>query len=301
MIPNMKFYVISIAAIFLALGIGIYIGFILDSQDLIVEQRQGIVSEIEERFNFLSDENKELRESLELEKTINNNYEYFIESTYEEIIKNKLSETNVAIIETNNDYMYSGVGQVLEKAGANVVNVTTLTDKFMDKDLLNKLYNELELIAQDENIIKDSTGKLFEAIATGKTTDFVIKLSEKGFIDSVGLMNMPVDYIIIAGGSIEDSSERIDLIDSTIIKMAKNMSIPIIGIEKLETNYSYIGEYKKLGISTVDNIDNNIGKVSLVLAMEGRPGHYGLKDTAEKLIPNLNVPLANNTEEWWKW
>lgn len=293
----MKFYVISIAAIFLALGIGIYIGFILDSQDLIVEQRQGIVSEIEERFNFLSDENKELRESLELEKTINNNYEYFIESTYEEIIKNKLSETNVAIIETNNDYMYSGVGQVLEKAGANVVNVTTLTDKFMDKDLLNKLYNELELIAQDENIIKDSTGKLFEAIATGKTTDFVIKLSEKGFIDSVGLMNMPVDYIIIAGGSIEDSSERIDLIDSTIIKMAKNMSIPIIGIEKLETNYSYIGEYKKLGISTVDNIDNNIGKVSLVLAMEGRPGHYGLKDTAEKLIPNLNVPLANNTEE----
>lgn len=297
MIPNMKFYVISIAAIFLALGIGIYIGFILDSQDLIVEQRQGIVSEIEERFNFLSDENKELRESLELEKTINNNYEYFIESTYEEIIKNKLSETNVAIIETNNDYMYSGVGQVLEKAGANVVNVTTLTDKFMDKDLLNKLYNELELIAQDENIIKDSTGKLFEAIATGKTTDFVIKLSEKGFIDSVGLMNMPVDYIIIAGGSIEDSSERIDLIDSTIIKMAKNMSIPIIGIEKLETNYSYIGEYKKLGISTVDNIDNNIGKVSLVLAMEGRPGHYGLKDTAEKLIPNLNVPLANNTEE----
>ena len=36
-----------------------------------------------------------------------------------------------------------------------------------------------------------------------------------------------------------------------------------------------------------------MGKVSLILAMEGRPGHYGLKDTAEDLVPNQELPLYN--------
>ena len=37
---NMKFYVITIAAIFLALGIGIFIGFNIDSQQFYMEQQK---------------------------------------------------------------------------------------------------------------------------------------------------------------------------------------------------------------------------------------------------------------------
>ena len=44
----MKFYVISIVAIFAALGIGIYIGFTLDAQSIIVEQKEDIAAKIEE-------------------------------------------------------------------------------------------------------------------------------------------------------------------------------------------------------------------------------------------------------------
>src|SRR5690554_1855062 len=122
----MKFYVISIVAIFAALGIGVYIGFTLDAQNLITEQRQDIVSEIEERFNFLSNENRDLKQSLEDKNIEINNYEYFIESTYKEIVRDKLAGTKVAIIETNNDYMYSGTGQILDIAGASVINVITI-------------------------------------------------------------------------------------------------------------------------------------------------------------------------------
>ena len=45
----MKFYVISIVAIFVALGIGIYIGFTLDTQSFLVEQKEDIVAKLEEK------------------------------------------------------------------------------------------------------------------------------------------------------------------------------------------------------------------------------------------------------------
>ncbi len=78
----------------------------------------------------------------------------------------------------------------------------------------------------------------------------------------------------------------------------------IIGIEKSKANYSYIDAYKSFRISTVDNIDMIMGKVSLILAMEGRPGHYGIKATAENIIPNLKLSLVDYSKggrQYEKW
>ncbi len=289
MIPNIKFYVISIAAIFAALGIGIFVGFLLDAQNLIMDQRNDIITEIEKRFDYLSEENKGLKEALESANNEKENYEYFIDSTYKEIIKDKLVGVNVAIIETNNDYVYSSVGQLLEAAGANVVNLTTIMDTFLSQDLLINLYQELQIPINSSNIAGDAIRKLTESIIKGETNELVLKLDERGFINLVGPINEPADYIIVAGGSRDDSQDRINVIDSTIINVAKSNSVPVVGVERIDVNYSYIETYKNLGITTIDNVDTTIGKVSLILAMEGRPGHYGVKKTAEDLIPSLNV------------
>ena len=289
MIPNIKFYVISIAAIFAALGIGIFVGFLLDAQNLIMDQRNDIITEIEKRFDYLSEENKGLKEALESANNEKENYEYFIDSTYKEIIKDKLVGVNVAIIETNNDYVYSSVGQLLEAAGANVVNLTTIMDTFLSQDLLINLYQELQIPINSSNIAGDAIRKLTESIIKGEMNELVLKLDERGFINLVGPINEPADYIIVAGGSRDDSQDRINVIDSTIINVAKSNSVPVVGVERIDVNYSYMEAYKNLGITTIDNVDTTIGKVSLILAMEGRPGHYGIKKTAEDLVPSLNV------------
>ena len=50
MVINIKYYVIMSASIFLALGVGIFIGFSLDGQEIFVEQQQGLITELEQRF-----------------------------------------------------------------------------------------------------------------------------------------------------------------------------------------------------------------------------------------------------------
>ena len=123
------------------------------------------------------------------------------------------------------------------------------------------------------------------------------KLIEEKFINIVGVINEPVDHIIIAGGSIKANDEQINLVDKTIINITKNMDKQIIGIEKLKINNSYMEAYKDFKISTIDNVDTPMGKVALILAMEGRPGHYGIKETSEELVPDPSLPVVEYSGE----
>lgn len=297
MTPNLKFFVMLVISIFAALGIGIYIGFTLDAQSLIVEQREDIVSEIEERFDFLTSENEKLKGTIESISVSNENYEHFIQSTYEEIIKSRLLGMNVAIIETNSDYMHSGTGRVLDVAGANLTSLVTIADKFMDDQMMRALYNKIGVSLPETDIVEYTMKIVTECIIDGNSNVLISELSNEGFIQIAGLINNPVDYIIIAGGSLSEEDERIDKIDRTIVRVSREKNVGIIGVEKLDAIYSYMGRYKELNISTIDNIDTAMGKVSLILAMEGRPGHYGVKETAEELVPTLELPIVQSYEE----
>lgn len=294
MIPNVKYFVISIAAIFLALGIGIYIGFTLDAHNLLLEQKDDMVTKIEEKFNYLSDENIRLKEEINELKSDSTQYIDYMESVYPIVIKDRLKDLNVAIIETNDDYVYSGIGKTLELAGANVVNITTVKDKFLNDELLNEINN---MLSEEEKLKGELIGNgvvnLTGGIISGESNNFIAKLRENDAINFVGNYNTPIDYIVIAGGAEDEDSKNALKIDKFIIETAKKEGIPIIGIEKEKVNYSYIKDYKSLRISTVDNVDSIIGKTSLILSMEGRPGNYGVKSEAEELLP----VIKNDTSE----
>lgn len=72
-------------------------------------------------------------------------------------------------------------------------------------------------------------------------------------------------------------------------------AVPVVGIERTDARTSRIAVYKANGVSSVDSVDADVGKVALaVLLAGGREGHYGLKSTAEDgtLPPIEPLPLA---------
>ena len=58
MLPSMRFYIISIVSIFIALGIGIFIGFTIDTQDFYNWAKNIIGEIVESQFETLITENK---------------------------------------------------------------------------------------------------------------------------------------------------------------------------------------------------------------------------------------------------
>lgn len=290
MLPSMRFYIVSIVSIFAALGIGIFIGFTIDTQDFVIDQNESITQMLESQFEVLFNENQSLKENeriLELENRYKDDY---IEYSYNFIIKDQLKGLNVGIIETNNDYITSGIGRDLELAGANVVNVTTINNSIINKEQLNKLFEGLN-ISIPKDSIETSINIITESIVNGDFNSLLNALSDEGFIRTAGSYDEEIDFLILCGGSFNESSKRINKVDKIVVDVGKKYNIPIIGIEKSNVNYSYISKYKDFDISTVDNIDMVTGKVAMILAMKGNPGNYGVKATADSVIPHYNLSV----------
>lgn len=287
MIPNMKFYVISIVSIFAALGIGIYIGFSLDAQSFVLDQREDIALKLEERFDFQKEENNKLKKELEELGLVNKNNEIYISSTYNELIKNKMNNKTALIIETNSDYIYSGTGTVLEDAGAKVTGILTVEDQVIDEEKVKAFYEDNNLEAESQDLRQDLVLKLSKSLLE-KDLETIEKLREAGFINYMGDLKESIDTVVLAGGSLEKNQEKMDIIDKNLISSMLASEINIVGVEKENVNNSYMDFYKNSKISTVDNVDTSIGKVSLINALGEYPGHYGVKPSADALVPMID-------------
>jgi hypothetical protein len=63
-------------------------------------------------------------------------------------------------------------------------------------------------------------------------------------------------------------------------------AVPAVGVEQTRTAVTAIDVYRRSGLSSVDDVDTAVGRVALALLLAGaREGHYGVKDTADAVLP----------------
>lgn len=291
MVANVKYYVVTIVSIFLAIGLGIFIGIMLNSQDILSSQREDIVTQLETKFDYLKEENEKVKVENQKIGKQNKKLEDFNRVVYPEMVKGKLEGLRVGVIETNDDYIYSEVNQTLKLAGATVVSNTTIKDLLLtDLEGLKAVY-KTTMDKESPDIIDSVINELTQSLINGEMTPLISALNDKGYIDISNDYTEDLDYIVMGGGNKEKDENRYKLIDKTIIDTVKKNNISIVGIENEDVKQSYIENHKENRISSVDNVDSTIGKITLVMVMDGNPGNYGVKPSAENLAPLIDSPL----------
>jgi hypothetical protein len=67
--------------------------------------------------------------------------------------------------------------------------------------------------------------------------------------------------------------------------------IPVVGVERSDSDGSQIGFYSAQGLdATVDSIDLTSGRLALAYTLDGVEGDYGVKASADRLLPALRRP-----------
>ncbi len=272
------------ASIFLALGIGIFIGFTLDGQEIFVEQQQGLISELEQRFIDLKREGIYIESIVHTKEKELQRYRYLAERLLDTLIENSLSGMRVAIIQLCDVVSDNPMTELLVHAGADITSVTYLKT--------NNIPSYLEKVIEAGEPIEECTvtKNLVRAILTGGNEEFVKDLKGYGVIDVNGEYNEWTNFIILYQGYEKDDRtpelehERI----ASFIETIKGYNIPLAGTEKADCEMSYIKAYADADIPSIDNIDDVIGQYSLVKVLQGYRGHFGIKGTANSLIPGNN-------------
>ncbi len=287
---DIKYHIASLVAVFLALGIGILMGTTMLGNDTLVEYQKQVTNRLETQLESLRHRNETIEATAnELEMDLNIQRD-FNSKVLPVLVHNKLTDLNLAVIETNG-YRFSGdLLDTLELSGANITSVTSFLN-FSESQLKEELAKELDWEAGEEEMQFSAhiAALVGDALITGNMEN-VDLLAQANIIQVSGSYGEPLDGVILVGGSQDEDAARTKTLDLPLIQTLKSNEIPVYGVEETSAGYSYMDFYQKQRLTaTVDNIDTVPGQLALVLSIGGQTGHYGVKASAQRLLPELKV------------
>ncbi|ABR48670.1 conserved hypothetical protein [Alkaliphilus metalliredigens QYMF] len=291
---NIKYFVISIAAIFIALGIGMFIGFNMNGQEIYFKHQEALIDSLENRFSEFKIEKELLEQNIQQITIENNKKDNFIEKVYLEVISERLLGINVGIIQTTDQFYYNNIRETLENAGALIPMEIVYTDKLFNVsesyiDEINLVY-QLDLVGRSD-WLSYVNHQITGYVKSGEASHFIVELVDNQLIQVVtyydDLTVYPINQVVLAGGHISEDKNKPNMIDIDLINRFRENNLPTIAVERLDVGYSYISYYKQATVSTIDNVNTKIGEISLVLVLNGADGNFGEKPTADELVPSV--------------
>ena len=143
---NMKYYIVSIGAIFISLGIGILVGYNLNYDQELSKQQASVISDLDSKFDSLKVTNDNLEKSL---ADLNEDYDKaiaFINDNVDSLVADKLIDKNIGIISTNQDNDYtSEIKDIITKANGNVSFDIVINNNIFNEQKIEELSTKLNL------------------------------------------------------------------------------------------------------------------------------------------------------------
>lgn len=288
MFVNAKYFVITIGAIFLALGVGIMLGFNLNNSEIFSKQQIELIEDMDKKLNQLRDENEDRNQEIsELKLRLDSDH-LFIDTYYKEIIQDKLLGRSILLIQTTEDYFFYDINYLTEIGKASIVNHVIL-------DQENITWLDLDKLEAITGVRYESKPAVINELAVNALLSNNMPLIQ--FLEESGVLKIqirgdgkviPTDVIMLNGDIREDEVQKaayIDQVLSPVINATKTFGIAVYAVEESSAIHSLNRFYKKNNLSSVTNIDTSIGKTSLIYIMNGIKGNFGDGKDADGRYP----------------
>lgn len=295
MIVDLRYHVVSIVSVFLALGLGIIIGVNLGHSASTQMEKQ--LERLEVTYDKIREDQKLLQASLKAKDSEIEVANQFQKAIVPNLIVNRLLGKRIAIIRTNSsvDFKYAKkMVSILRQAGAEVTSITSITKTFNlnDPQFRTELLDAFDLPSTDDKTIMSLlSSKMVQILLRGEGSSQLIYLQNKDLVQLWGDYNRgSVDILVFLGGGMSPDNNFQREIDLPLLDAVRKTGTIVVGVEPSFVTESYMRTYQSKCQGTVDNIDTSPGEATLVyLLASGRKGFYGIKDTARALIPEFKL------------
>lgn len=290
---DLRYHIASIVAIFLALAMGILIGSTVVGDNLMVEQQKKMIDRLEEQFYALRESEDILTAENQRQSKMISNYENYSQTLLPPLVKGQLQDMQIGVVISGDNDLPAGMINALASAGANIVSKTVvLSGLSLHDQEVNRRIKDFYGLEDNTSpdILRQYIAGSVAAVIQNQSDPAVIEfLQQNNLIKFSGANQTPLAGVIILGGANDYSFYFVDSFDTALIDELNTNKVKVYGVEQYQAVYSYMEKYGQKDITTVDNIELSLGQISLVFAMAGEPGNYGMKATAKKLMPTLPV------------
>ena len=285
---NMKYYIVSIGAIFISLGIGILVGYNLNYDQELSKQQASVISDLDNKFDALKVTNDNLEKSL---ADLSDDYDKaiaFINDNVNNLVVGRLTDKNIGIISTNQDNDYTKeINEIITTANGNVAFDITLNNNIFNEKKIEELATKLNSEIKDT---KDIMAYIEKALSESNAT---LKLKELEDAEMIKINSLNENYqsynsvVIVGGNNGKLGKEQYENIDKILIETLKDKDKNIVGVQQSNTKFSYVDLYFNDKVTTIDNVDEGIGKLSLVMVLQDSSiaGKFGKLEGSDSIIP----------------
>jgi hypothetical protein len=278
-----RYHTTSLIAVFLALAIGILIGAEFGGDALTSTRRNlehSLVGNLQDARSRADELSGELGRSNE-----------FAERVYPVLTRERLEGKRVAIVALGG--LPSGVFEAVEDAlgptGARLVGVGVVREPVDVNGLAGDLAKTrfFDLRTNPDQLTALGTG-LGRQIVIGGTLPEVVRgqlfsraSGSFGALDAVIVVrDQPQDLGPVQRG-------RAAQLEAALLSGITATRTPAVGIETTTSEPSSISFFQGNDLSSVDDVDQAAGKLAMVFAMLGSEGSFGVKGSADRLLPDL--------------
>ncbi len=290
---DLRYHVASLAAVFLALVIGILVGVGVSSG--------GFVSKGER--SLLNRKIDELQRSLDAARLRTGDLSRaqrgtttYVEESYPLLMADRLASRRVALIFVGpvDPDVRDLVERTLADAGAGATLRMRALRVPVDLEALDTVLDGRPALARyaRPDAARELGRRLAQELVRGGRAPVWRLLSPQLVAERSGNEGLPADAVVVARSVASQQGPTSRLLRGFYEGLAAS-GVPAVGVETSGASTTAVDAFDKASLSSVDFVDTEVGRLALALLLAGgRPGSYGLKQTAtDGILPPIE-PVA---------
>jgi hypothetical protein len=286
---DLRYHVASLAAVFVALIVGILIGVGLSGRGFVSDSERQL---LEARIDELSQRSEAATARAASMERSQRAADAFIERAYPSLVSGRLEGRRIAVVFVGSvdADIRAQIVTALGDAGAPGVTRLRALRMPLDTSRLAAAVRARPVLAPYVGVehLTDLGRDFGTQLVLGGRSPIVDALSPILIEESLGNDRAPLDGVVVVRTAAPQQGAAAQFVAGLYAGLGR-AGIPAIGVEASDAQRSAVPAYQRGGLDTVDAIDERTGHAALVLLLAGGAhGDYGIKETAvDGIIPAL--------------
>lgn len=286
-----RYHAVSLVAVFIALAIGILVGAEFGGETLSSTRKnleQSLIGNLQDARARSDQLGGELGRSNE-----------FAERVYPALVREQLNGRRIGLVAIGGlpGNVTDEVEEALEPTGGHLVGVGVVREpvdvRGLAGDLSKTRFADIARTPETQSAFGVGIGR---QIVRGGT--LVEKVRGNLFSRASGNFGALDGVIVVRMRPEEMGPKRAavaDQLESGLLSGIVATKTPAVGVETSDAEASSVSFYQGNNLSSVDDIDLTAGRLATVYALLGAEGSFGVKGSADRLLPDLIAPTAGTS------
>ncbi|MGN6189810.1 MAG: copper transporter [Conexibacter sp.] len=274
---NFRYHALSLVAVFLALAIGLLLGVAIGDKGLVSSAEHDVRASLRGDVREAQAERDDARAQLKQRQQ-------FERDAYPALVAGRLSERRIALIELGgpSDRMWNLTKDALQGSGARLTSVSVIHEPLQLDELAAAAHGtRYERLAEDQSLLHPFATRLGIQFTHGGR---LLRLVRRDLLQQGSGALTGADGVVVVRNTPQldgADADAVDTFEDGLMRGLRAQDVPVVGVETTDAETSQVAWFKDHELSSVDDLDDPIGRAALVFALAGQRGSFGVKSTAD--------------------